>query len=350
MKLKRILAFAVALICAAPAATGFIDYDNVCIIAEAEQVDSESNFKFRIDSDTEQNKFAVVTGYDGSESTITVPSVVIDENGDEYTVKFIECGCFKNNTTLEKVTIPNTVIGFNTDTYYTSEAFYGCTSLKEVVFEENSKLEIIGMSLFSGCTSLETIAIPDSVNTIYESAFKDCSALKEINLNNIKTIQAYAFDGCKSFESITLYEGLETIGDFAFLNCPSMKSVTVPESVTEIGKLAFGATSRFSWTTGTGVAYDPIDGFVVNGYENSEAQAYVERTGKLTFNAISGSVSGDIDGDGQITSADALGVLQMVVSSEALTDEQKKIADLDGDGNVTSADALYILQMVVGLR
>ena len=36
--------------------------------------------------------------------------------------------------------------------------------------------------------------------------------------------------------------------------------------------------------------------------------------------------------------------------TDVLTDEQKKLADMDGDGEITSADALYILQMVVGLR
>ena len=48
-------------------------------------------------------------------------------------------------------------------------------------------------------------------------------------------------------------------------------------------------------------------------------------------------------------SNDALNILQAVTGMVDLTDEQKKNADLDGDGNVTSADALYILQMVVGL-
>ena len=51
-----------------------------------------------------------------------------------------------------------------------------------------------------------------------------------------------------------------------------------------------------------------------------------------------------------VTSGDALNVLQLVIGTADLTDEQKKLADLDGDGDITSADALYILQIVVGLR
>ena len=40
----------------------------------------------------------------------------------------------------------------------------------------------------------------------------------------------------------------------------------------------------------------------------------------------------------------------MVTGSASMTDEQKNLADLDGDGQVTSADALIILQIVTGIR
>lgn len=53
---------------------------------------------------------------------------------------------------------------------------------------------------------------------------------------------------------------------------------------------------------------------------------------------------GDADGDGQITSADALMVLQMVVG----TSEINYAGDVDSDGQITSADALQILSYVVG--
>ena len=69
----------------------------------------------------------------------------------------------------------------------------------------------------------------------------------------------------------------------------------------------------------------------------------------LVNSSVSGKM-GDIDGDGEITSNDALNILQSVTGISDLNDEQKKIADIDSDGEITSADALYILQAVVGLR
>ncbi len=58
---------------------------------------------------------------------------------------------------------------------------------------------------------------------------------------------------------------------------------------------------------------------------------------------------GDVNGDGQVTGADALYVLQATAGMKTLTAEQKKKADYNKDGNVSAIDARMILQCVVGL-
>jgi len=55
-------------------------------------------------------------------------------------------------------------------------------------------------------------------------------------------------------------------------------------------------------------------------------------------------VSGDLNGDGVVTSTDALKALQMAVGNLPVNN----CADVNGDGAVTSADALMILQASVG--
>ena len=59
---------------------------------------------------------------------------------------------------------------------------------------------------------------------------------------------------------------------------------------------------------------------------------------------------GDIDGDGDITSSDALAILRCSTNPDELTDEQKVLADLDGDGTITSNDALIALRISAGLQ
>ena len=48
-----------------------------------------------------------------------------------------------------------------------------------------------------------------------------------------------AFSGCWQLQSVTLPEGLETIGENAFYNSNSIKTLTIPEGVTTIGNYAF---------------------------------------------------------------------------------------------------------------
>ena len=70
----------------------------------------------------------------------------------------------------------------------------------------------------------------------------------------------------------------------------------------------------------------------------------VTGTKNVTVSETGAGVIGDINGDGSVTSVDALMVLQMTVGNLAETTP----ADVNGDGSVTSVDALMILQAVVG--
>ena len=61
-------------------------------------------------------------------------------------------------------------------------------------------------------------------------------------------------------------------------------------------------------------------------------------------------VMGDLDGDGEVTAADARLALRAAVGLEILNEEQIKAADMDGDGEVTAADARLVLRKAVGLE
>lgn len=59
---------------------------------------------------------------------------------------------------------------------------------------------------------------------------------------------------------------------------------------------------------------------------------------------------GDVDTDGEVTSADARLVLRAAVGLEAFTAAQTALADPDADGEITSADARLVLRAAVGLE
>ena len=65
-----------------------------------------------------------------------------------------------------------------------------------------------------------------------------------------------------------------------------------------------------------------------------------------------GVVTGDVDGDGDVTAADARLALRAAVALEAYLPGSSEYltADADGDGALSSADARLILRMAVGLE
>ena len=79
-----------------------------------------------------------------------------------------------------------------------------------------------------------------TVTTIADSAFADCSLLKEIHLpNSVLAIGDNAFAGCSSLSTVRMSEGLVSIGSNAFYTCTSLTSIEIPNSVTYMGDYAF---------------------------------------------------------------------------------------------------------------
>ena len=64
---------------------------------------------------------------------------------------------------------------------------------------------------------------------------------------------------------------------------------------------------------------------------------------------VPNGIYGDLDGDKQITSNDALTMLRSSVGITVLTSEQFVLADVDGDKNITANDALAVLRFSVGM-
>ena len=94
---------------------------------------------------------------------------------------------------------------------------------------------------FSGCSSLTSIELPDSLTSIGGSAFNGCSSLTSIELpDSVTSISNSAFYKCSSLISIELPNGLTSIKDSAFSYCSSLTSIELPDSVTSIGGNAFG--------------------------------------------------------------------------------------------------------------
>ena len=169
---------------------------------------------------------------------------------------------FEYCDSLQEVTIPNSV------TRIGSNPFVGCNCIikslsKHIVVENNvlynadktiliafiSKQETfsipnsvtsIGDCAFSECSSLQEIAIPNSVTNIGNGAFSGCDSLQEIAIpNSVTSIGDWAFC-CHSLQEIYIPNSVKSIGDWAFSSCYSLQEISIPNSVTSIGDYAFG--------------------------------------------------------------------------------------------------------------
>ncbi len=114
-------------------------------------------------------------------------------------------------------------------------------NITEIEFDNNCLCESIGENAFAGCR-LNKIIIPDSVISIGEYAFYECTALTAVNFtenSQLETIGDYAFYCCSALKEITIPTGVTVINYGLFLGCHSLETIVIPDSVTSIGFNAF---------------------------------------------------------------------------------------------------------------
>ena len=144
-------------------------------------------------------------------------------------------GVFYNCTSLTSITIPANV------EIIEATAFMNCKALSTLLFEPNSKLQIIGGNIhaealkdgygkldaygaFTNCTLLTSIQIPISVIEIECAAFYNCTSLNSVIFEEGAHINTIGGGG------IYPYYG-ESYGGGAFSKCISLQSIDIPQSI-----------------------------------------------------------------------------------------------------------------------
>ncbi len=210
-----------------------------------------------------QEPLAEITAYSGTETEITIPGVI-----DGKEVKSIGTGAFKGNTDITRVTIaegitsigyeafsgcenltavsiPSTVTNWNdkASNNYESKAFENCTALSELILAEG--LKILGQRAFQGCTSLERVSLPSTIEECHNQVFSGCSALKSLELKEgIREIGYKAFENCTALEEVNIpstienWDRIRSTGVMAathdcapFIDCTSLKKITFQEGL-----------------------------------------------------------------------------------------------------------------------
>ena len=203
-------------------------------------------------------KYIGKCAFDGCEGLTTVS---IGES-----VEIIDSSAFRNCYSLKSLTLPNSVTCIGDDAFSCYPKYdnsgeiidYGCNELKSLTIPNSVKS--IGESAFSGRSRLTSVIIGNSVEIIGDGAFYNCSGLTSISVNTdnsfydsrencnaiIETATNTLISGCNN---TIIPNSVNSIGDYAFYNCSGLSSVTIPDSVTEIREGVFYGCSGLTTVT-----------------------------------------------------------------------------------------------------
>ena len=233
----------------------------------------------------------------------------------------------------------------------------------------------IGDYAFADCTSLTSITIPDSVTSIGDYAFYDCANLTIYGYVG-SYVETYAVENDIPFVALTAVADAKT-----GITIESTSGYTIPENATlhveTVAKEERQVTYNISLIQ-NGEAVQPTGEVTVkipvpdtmNGEQcevcREEADGTkvilnaVYRDGYMVFTTdVLGGFTlakvmpyvtlGDINGDGMIDAADAVMIQRYDSGLTTLTEEQLSAADVNGDGLVDAADAVKIQRFDAGL-
>ena len=212
----------------------------------------------------------ITIGSGSFENCSSLESIIIPSN-----VENIESNAFKNCSSLENVTFNEEIEQIGNYAFYNCSAiqsviipktvtdigigiFAGCSNLINITVEEENqkyhsagnciietqsgelimgcKISIIpdngtviqiNESAFQGCGML-SLTIPNSINSIGNRAFKNCSLIESIIIpNSVLSIEEEAFSGCSSLVNVSIANSVIAIGENAFLYCSSIENVYI---------------------------------------------------------------------------------------------------------------------------
>ncbi len=157
---------------------------------------------------------AIILKYNGSSSSVTIPSTIGDNN---YEVVEIGVDAFRDKTTLTSVTIPN-----------------GITAIGNNAFRS---------------TQITSVNIPNSIITIGEYAFAENNQLTSVTFaegSQLLTIGDYAFRNNR-LVNVTIPTGVTTLGNYAFANnSTALIKLFIPSSVITVGQYLIQSSNSVS--------------------------------------------------------------------------------------------------------
>lgn len=205
------------------------------------------------------NAFGNLTNLSTINWNVKSPTGYYEEGGSTYPIFY---GC------------PNvTTVNLSEDVIEIPKAFcYGMEQLASIDIPNSVKT--IGEYAFQNCSSLTTFTFGENIATIEPYVFSGCTNLKHVNWNvtshadfyrnsplsnssitslsigeNVKRVPAYLCYWLENLKNVTIGDNVTSIGERAFYWCESLASIEIPNSVTSIDAEAFNGCESLTTIT-----------------------------------------------------------------------------------------------------
>ena len=221
-------------------------------VIQAEEADPEEHicgdYHYIVVTDGDgsaQSRSARITGYDGSEAEITLPSEV---DG----IPVVSVGKMNLGYGVTGVVIPEGITEIRSEAFSYSRlehvrlpeslrtiganAFESC-NLKDLAIPDG--VAEIGESAFSWCMELESVTLPESLVRLGKKAFYKSKKLKEITIpGSLETVPESCFE-YSGIEKAVFSDGVREIREDAFSYCDYLSDLSLPSTLESIGVSAF---------------------------------------------------------------------------------------------------------------
>ncbi len=152
--------------------------------------------------------------------------------------------------------------------------FYSIATLKNLTLGKN--LKVVDKYMFSYCTGLDSLYIPDNITSVNMWGFRGCSSLRKVRFSEkLSQIGDYGFSECTQLDNVAFPASMTSTADNSFSNCTSLKSLDLGESLLVIGPSAFENDTKISGITMPETLY----GLGVASFKNCAGLPYVEVRG-----------------------------------------------------------------------
>lgn len=161
---------------------------------------------------------------------------------EDFTGDFYRC------SGLTKVVLPAGITVGNLhrkdrSSFTTRGAFRECTGLREIKLNEGV---VIDQYAFRECTGIEEVSIPEN-SRISEKAFYKCTGIKKVNtkwMRKPRGSNAFndIFEGCNNIKTVNILSGIDKIPASEFSGMNSITTINIPDSVKSIESFAFTGT------------------------------------------------------------------------------------------------------------